>query len=238
MELVAVRERHVELEEEAIELRLGQRVRAFHLERVLRREDEERLLEHVRRVADRDAVLVHRLEQRALRLRRGAVDLVGEDDVREDRALAEVELPSRRPACSSMTVVPRMSAGIRSGVNWMRENVSESVSASVRTSIVLPRPGTPSSSAWPPASRQMSTPSTTSLLPTMTLPISSRSAAIFVRNWTTSARTLSGRCRLSHGLPLGSSTSSKRRLLVSRADESAGSSGARRSDSRPESRPC
>ena len=42
-------------------------------------------------LADGDAVLLHRLEQRALRLRRGAVDLVGEDDVREDRALAELE---------------------------------------------------------------------------------------------------------------------------------------------------
>ena len=45
-----------------------------------------------------------------------------------------------------------MSAGIRSGVNWMRENDSSSASASVRTSSVLPRPGTPSSSTWPPAS--------------------------------------------------------------------------------------
>ena len=70
-----------------------------------------------------------------------------------------------------------MSAGIRSGVNWMREKLRLSASASVRTSIVLPRPGTPSSSTWPPASRQVSTPSTTSRLPTMTLPISSRKQA-------------------------------------------------------------
>jgi hypothetical protein len=66
-------------------------------------------------------VLLHRLEQRALRLRRGAVDLVGEDDVGEDRALAERERLVR-PGVSSMTVVPMMSAGIMSGVNWMREN--------------------------------------------------------------------------------------------------------------------
>ena len=39
--------RHVELEEEAIELRFGQRVGALHLERVLRREHEERLVERV-----------------------------------------------------------------------------------------------------------------------------------------------------------------------------------------------
>ena len=61
-----------------------------------------------------------------------------------------------------MTVVPMMSAGIRSGVNWMRENLSPTHSASVRTSIVLPRPGTPSSSACEPASMHVSTPSTTS----------------------------------------------------------------------------
>ena len=52
VELLAVRERDVELEEEAVELRLGQRVGALHLERVLRREDDERLLEDVRALAD------------------------------------------------------------------------------------------------------------------------------------------------------------------------------------------
>ena len=37
--------------------------------------------------------------------------------------------------------MPVMSAGIRSGVNWMRLNVQSMTSAIVRTSIVLPRPG-------------------------------------------------------------------------------------------------
>ena len=45
-----------------------------------------------------------------------------------------------------MMFVPMMSAGIRSGVNWMRLKSSESASARVRTSNVLPSPGTPSSS--------------------------------------------------------------------------------------------
>ena len=40
---------------------------------------------------DGDRALVHRLEQRRLRLRRGAVDLVGEHDVREDRPGVELE---------------------------------------------------------------------------------------------------------------------------------------------------
>ena len=38
-------------------------------------------------------LLRHRLEQRGLRLRRRAVDLVDEDDVREDRPRAELEVP-------------------------------------------------------------------------------------------------------------------------------------------------
>ncbi len=59
-------------------------------------------------------------------------------------------------------LVPMTSDGIRSGVNCTRENDSSSVSASVRTSSVLPRPGTPSSSTCPPASSADTTPSTMS----------------------------------------------------------------------------
>ncbi len=50
-----------------------------------------------------------------------------------------------------MTSVPVMSDGIRSGVNWMRLNVSASVSASVRISSVLASPGTPTSRQCPRA---------------------------------------------------------------------------------------
>ena len=46
----------------------------------------------MRRPLDRDLPLLHRLEQRGLRLRRGAVDLVGEEKVGEDRAGAELEV--------------------------------------------------------------------------------------------------------------------------------------------------
>ena len=48
--------------------------------------------------ADGDLVLLHRLQQRRLRLRRRAVDLVGQNHVAEDRALQEAELPRARPA--------------------------------------------------------------------------------------------------------------------------------------------
>ena len=42
-------------------------------------------------MADRDLALLHHLEQRRLDLGRGAVDLVGEQEVREDGALLDVE---------------------------------------------------------------------------------------------------------------------------------------------------
>ena len=54
----------------------------------------------------------------------------------------------RRPSGPSMTMlVPMMSAGIRSGVNWIRLKSSAMASANVRISKVLPSPGTPSSKA-------------------------------------------------------------------------------------------
>ena len=61
------------------------------LDRVLSGHDEERLLEPVDRAADRDRVLLHGLEQGRLGLGRGAVDLVGQHDLREDRARLELE---------------------------------------------------------------------------------------------------------------------------------------------------
>ena len=79
-------------QQEAVELRLGQRVGALVLDRVLRRQDEERPRQRVRRALDRDLPLLHRLEQRRLRLRWGAVDLVGEEKVGEDRARPELEV--------------------------------------------------------------------------------------------------------------------------------------------------
>ncbi len=83
---------------------------------------------------------------------------------------------SRAPVArfSSMTSVPVMSPGIRSGVNWMRRKLSDRLLARVRTISVLARPGTPSRMAWPPASRQISICSRTASCPTMTFAISWR----------------------------------------------------------------
>ena len=79
------------LEHEAVDLRLGQRVRALGLDRVLRRHHEERRRHGVRLLADRHLALLHHLEQRRLHLGRRAVDLVGEQEVAEDRAELGVE---------------------------------------------------------------------------------------------------------------------------------------------------
>ena len=94
-ELVAGRETDVQLEEEAIQLRLGQRVGAFELDRILRREHEERVRQRVADGAHGDRVLLHRFEQRRLRLGRRAVDLVGQDQVGEDRPGLELKGASR-----------------------------------------------------------------------------------------------------------------------------------------------
>ena len=79
-------------------MRFGQRIRAFHLNRVLRGEDEERFLQRVADSGGRDLMLLHCFEQRGLGLGRRAIDFIGEDDVGEDRASNELQLASSRRA--------------------------------------------------------------------------------------------------------------------------------------------
>jgi hypothetical protein len=71
------------LEHEPVELRLGQRVGALLLDRVLGGEHQKRLVQHVSLAADRHLLLLHRLQQGGLHLGGRAIDLVGEQDVRE-----------------------------------------------------------------------------------------------------------------------------------------------------------
>ena len=79
-------------QQEPVELRLGQRVGAFVLDRVGGREHVERLGQREGLALDGDLPLLHRLEQRGLGLGRRAVDLVGEQQAGEQRAAAELEL--------------------------------------------------------------------------------------------------------------------------------------------------
>ena len=82
---------HLELEEESIELRLGEWVGALVLHGVLGGHDEKAIAERAALAVGGDLALLHRLEERRLGLGRRAVDLVGEQRVGEDRALAELE---------------------------------------------------------------------------------------------------------------------------------------------------
>ena len=95
-----------EAEHEAIELGLGQRERALVLDRVLGSDDEERIGHRVGRAVDRRLTLLHAFEERGLGLRGRAVDLVGEDDLAEDRAWPELEL-------LRLLVVDRQSGHVR-----------------------------------------------------------------------------------------------------------------------------
>ena len=80
------------LQHESVELGLGEGIGALLLDRVLGGEHEERLAEVEGLAPDRDLLLLHRLEQGRLDLGRSAVDLVGEHQVREQRALLGIEL--------------------------------------------------------------------------------------------------------------------------------------------------
>ena len=77
----------------------------------------------------------------------------------------------RRPVAGSswMMSVPVMSLGIRSGVNWMRENLRSSTCAIVLMSSVFARPGTPTMRLLPPVNSDSSTSSITSSWPMMSL---------------------------------------------------------------------
>ena len=88
----AVQIAQAQLEQEAVELGLGQRERALVLDRVLRRQHHEGAGQGRVDAVHRHLALAHALQQRGLRARRGAVDLVGQQDVGEGRAGDELEL--------------------------------------------------------------------------------------------------------------------------------------------------
>ena len=77
--------------QEAVELRFGQRISAVVLHRILRGDHHERPRQRVRVAVDGDLRFVHGFEQRGLRLGRGAVDLVGQQEIGEDGAGLEFE---------------------------------------------------------------------------------------------------------------------------------------------------
>ena len=91
---IRIADRHVH--QEAVELGLRQGERAFLLDRVLCRHHHEQFGQLPGAAADGDLLLGHRLQQRGLHLGRCTVDLVGQDDVVEQRAALELEAAGLR----------------------------------------------------------------------------------------------------------------------------------------------
>ncbi len=80
------------LEHKAVHLGFGQRIGAFGFDRVLRRQHQEWVGHAEGLAADGHLALLHHFQQGALHLGRGAVDLIGQQQVGEDRAERGVEL--------------------------------------------------------------------------------------------------------------------------------------------------
>jgi hypothetical protein len=80
-----------ELEHEAVELSLRQRIGSLLLDRILCRQDKKRIGQPVGGAGRGDLMLLHCLEQGRLCFRRGAVDLVGQHHVGKDGALHETK---------------------------------------------------------------------------------------------------------------------------------------------------
>jgi len=110
------------------------------LDGVLRRQDQERRLQRPGLPLDRHLLLLHRFQQGRLRLGGGAVDLVAEDHVGEDRALPQHERVRSHVEDVRAGDVRRQEVG----VNWIRLKLHPSVRENAFTSVVLATPGTPS----------------------------------------------------------------------------------------------
>ena len=83
---------HLQFEHETIDLRLRQRIRAFLFDRILRRQNHERIVQFERAVADGHLPFLHRFQQRALDFRGSAVDFIRKHDIRENRAFLRREI--------------------------------------------------------------------------------------------------------------------------------------------------
>ncbi len=77
---------------ESIELGLGQIISSLRFDRVLGRQHQKWRLDRIVHTVDRDASLLHDLEQGRVRLGRCPVDLVGQQQLGEDGPRAEPEI--------------------------------------------------------------------------------------------------------------------------------------------------
>ena len=77
---------HADADEEAVKLGIGEHRRTGRTDRVLRGKDDKGIRQIIRLAVDCDLVLLHRFEQRGLRLAGGTVDLIRQQQIRHDRA--------------------------------------------------------------------------------------------------------------------------------------------------------
>ena len=84
-----------DLQHEAVQLGLRQRICSFIFDRVLCRQNGEERRQLVRFAVDGHLTLFHRFEQRGLSFGRRAIDLIGQQQVGEDRPMAQRERRSR-----------------------------------------------------------------------------------------------------------------------------------------------
>ncbi len=78
-------------EHETVELRFGEGIGAFLLDRILRGEDQERLFEGKCFADGSDFIFLHGLEHGGLRFWRGTIDFVGQHDVGKHGTVDEVK---------------------------------------------------------------------------------------------------------------------------------------------------
>ena len=90
-QIVARRIGDQNLHQEAVELRFRQRIGAFHFDGILRGHHQERRFQLMGGGAAGDGALLHGFEQRGLRFGRGAIDFVGQHQVRENRSGLEAQ---------------------------------------------------------------------------------------------------------------------------------------------------
>ncbi len=169
---LAGRVRHHELEHEAVQLRFGQRIGSFLLDRILRGQHEKRARQGwVRR--RRHLLFLHGFEQGRLRLR-GRARLISSAS-RSWRRPGPAETKSTRPPSRLSSDFGARDVGWHQvGSELHARPFSPSAAAMALARWVLPSPGNPSISTWPPANTAVIKSVTSARCPTITRSSSAR----------------------------------------------------------------
>src|SRR5882724_12145492 len=102
---------HLDAHQKAVKLRFGKRVGAVMLDGILRGDDEKGLWQRMRFAVHGDLRFVHSFEESGLRARSGAIDFVGENDVGEKWAGAELKFARVRLIDTDAENVARQKIG-------------------------------------------------------------------------------------------------------------------------------